>query len=55
MQESARDLVALVVAQAGRVVTTGDPREPWRLVDADGVVVEPVRRIYGICRRLAGR
>lgn len=42
MQESARDLAALVVAQAGRVVTTGDPWEPWRLVDADGVVVEPV-------------
>jgi hypothetical protein len=24
------------------VVTTGDPWEPWRLVGADGVVVEPV-------------
>lgn len=37
-----RDLAALVVAQVGRVVGTGDPWEPYRLVDADGVVVEPV-------------
>jgi site-specific recombinase XerD len=42
MQESARDLAALVVPQAGRVVATGDPWEPWRLVAADGVTVEPV-------------
>jgi site-specific recombinase XerD len=42
MQEFARDLAALVVPQAGRVVATGDPWEPWRLVDGDGVVVEPV-------------
>lgn len=42
MQESGRDLAALIVPQAGRVVTTGDPWEPWRLVGADGVVVEPV-------------
>ena len=42
MQESGRDLAALVVPQAGRMVATGDPWEPWRLVDGDGVVVEPV-------------
>jgi len=37
-----RDLAALVVPQAGRVVGTGDPWEPYRLVDADGMGVEPV-------------
>ena len=37
-----RDLAALVVAQAGRLVGTDDPWEPYRLVDADGAVVEPV-------------
>src|SRR5262249_38653584 len=42
MQESPRDLAALVVPQVGRVVATDDPWEPWRLVDGDGVVVEPV-------------
>jgi len=42
MQESGRDLAALVVPQSGRLVATGDPWEPWRLVDGDGVVVDPV-------------
>jgi hypothetical protein len=42
MQEFAGDLAALVVPQLGGVVTTDDPWEPWRLVNADGVVVEPV-------------
>lgn len=42
MQESSRDLAALVVSQAGRLVATDDPWEPYRLVDADGVAVEPV-------------
>jgi site-specific recombinase XerD len=42
MQESAPDLAVLVVPQAGRVVAIGDPWEPWRLIDADGVVVQPV-------------
>ena len=37
-----RDLAALVVPQAGRLVGTDDPWEPYRLVDADGAVVEPV-------------
>jgi hypothetical protein len=42
MQEFAGDLAALVVPQVGGVVTTDDPWEPWRLVNAEGVVVEPV-------------
>jgi hypothetical protein len=42
MRESSKDLAALVVPQAGRLVGTDDPWEPYRLVDADGVVVGPV-------------
>ena len=42
MQEPTRDLATLVVPQAGRLVSTDDPWEPCRLVDADGVVVESV-------------
>ncbi len=42
MQESSKDLAGLVVPQAGRLVGTDDPWEPYRLVDADGVVVAPV-------------
>ena len=42
MQETSRDLSVLVVPQAGRVVATDDAWEPYRLVDADGVVVESV-------------
>jgi integrase len=42
MQETSRDLSALVVPQVGRVVATDDVWEPYRLVDADGVVVESV-------------
>jgi site-specific recombinase XerD len=37
--EPTRDLAALVVPQGGRMVATGDRYEPYRLVDADGVVV----------------
>src|ERR1022692_2327696 len=37
--ELSRDLAALVVPQAGRLIATGDRYEPYRLVDADGVVV----------------
>jgi site-specific recombinase XerD len=36
--EPCRDLAALVVPQDGRMVATGDRYEPYRLVDADGVV-----------------
>lgn len=42
MQEPSRDLAVLVVPQRGRVIGTADPWEPYRLVDADGVAVEPV-------------
>src|SRR3954465_3611783 len=42
MWEPPRDLAVLVVPQSGRVVDTGDPWEPYRLVGADGVVVEAV-------------
>jgi hypothetical protein len=37
--EPSRDLAALVVPQAGRLVATGDRYEPYRLVDADGAAV----------------
>ena len=37
--EPSRDLAALVVPQAGRLVVTGDRYEPYRLVDADGAAV----------------
>ncbi len=40
--ESPRDLGALVVAQVGSVRETGDPWQPWRLVDPGGEVVEAV-------------
>ena len=36
--EPSRDLAALAVPQDGRMVATGDRYEPYRLVDADGVV-----------------
>jgi site-specific recombinase XerD len=41
-EEPSRDLAALVVPQAGRVLATGSVWEPYRLVDADGLMVEPV-------------
>ena len=37
--EPSRDLAALVVPQAGRLIVTGDRYEPYRLVGADGVAV----------------
>ena len=39
---SARDLSRLVVSRAGGLVATGDEREPYRLIDTAGLVVEPV-------------
>jgi hypothetical protein len=42
MQEQSRDLGVLVVPQVGRLISTGEPGEPYRLVDADGRVVESV-------------
>jgi site-specific recombinase XerD len=41
-EEQGRDLSRLVVARAGGLVTTGDAREPYRVVGPDGAVVEPV-------------
>jgi len=40
--ESPRDLGALIVAQVGSLRETGDPWQPWRLVDPDGGDVEGV-------------
>jgi hypothetical protein len=37
-----RGLAGLVVPDVGRLVETGDPWEPYRLLDANGAVVEPV-------------
>ena len=37
-----RDLARLVVPRCGLLEATGDPFEPYRLVDAHGVVVGPV-------------
>jgi integrase len=39
---SERDLAAIVVPRVGRLEATGDPWKPYRLVDLDGGVVEPV-------------
>ncbi len=41
-QRGSRELASLVVPQRGRLVTTGDLWEPYRLVDDDGAGVEPV-------------
>jgi site-specific recombinase XerD len=41
-EENGRDLASLVVSRAGRLVATGDRLEPYRLLDGEGVVVEPV-------------
>ncbi|EQD61643.1 integrase/recombinase, partial [mine drainage metagenome] len=41
-QEPVRDLATIVVPQVGRLIETGDPWQPHRLVDADGTTVEAV-------------
>jgi integrase len=41
------DLAGLVVPLAGKLVATGDRWEPFRLVDADGVVVDSVAAFFG--------
>lgn len=41
-REPSRDLATLVVPWVGRLVDTGDPWEPYRLVDRDGSAVEAV-------------
>src|SRR5258708_15022547 len=40
--ERGRDLSGLVVSRAGGLVLTSDEREPYRLIGADGQVVESV-------------
>jgi hypothetical protein len=40
--EQGRDLPGLVVPRSGRLEVSGDEREPYRLVGADGRVAEPV-------------
>ena len=42
MGDRPRDLSSLVVPQHGSLEATGDLFEPYRLEDADGVVVAPV-------------
>jgi site-specific recombinase XerC len=44
--DSSRDLARLVVPAAGSLVSTGDPWEPYRLLDADGVVMDPVTSYF---------
>ena len=41
-EDQGRDLSGLVVSRAGRLVVTGDDREPYRVVGPDGDVVVPV-------------
>ena len=41
MGDRPRDLASLVVSQYGSLEATGDPFEPYRLEDAEGVVVAP--------------
>jgi Phage integrase, N-terminal SAM-like domain len=41
-EEQGRDLSRLVVARAGRLVTTGDAHEPYQVVGPGGEIVEPV-------------
>ena len=41
-EDGRRDLARLVVPRCGLLEATGDPFEPYRLVDAHGVVVGPV-------------
>ena len=41
-EEQGRDLARLVVSRAGRLVTTGDAHEPYRVIGPGGEIVEPV-------------
>ena len=45
--DGARDLLSLVVPRRGAVEATGDPFEPYRLVDSGGVIVAPVAAYLG--------
>ena len=54
-EDGRRDLARLVVPRCGLLEATGDPFEPYRLVDADGVVVGPVAVYLRELRRAAAR
>jgi Phage integrase, N-terminal SAM-like domain len=41
-EEQERDLSRIVVPRTGRLVTTGDDREPYRIAGPDGDIAEPV-------------
>jgi len=43
---SSRDLARLVIPATGSLAATGDPWEPFRLLDADGVVVDPAASYF---------
>ena len=45
-EDSPRDLAALAVPAAGALRETGDPWEPYRLVDTAGEPVEPVASYF---------
>jgi integrase len=45
--DEARDLLSLVVPGRGAVEATGNPFEPYRLVDSGGVIVAPVAAYLG--------
>ena len=45
--DGARDLLSLVVPGGGAVEATGNPFEPYRLVDSGGVIVAPVAAYLG--------
>jgi len=45
--DGARDLLSLVVPRRGAVEATGNPFEPYRLVDSGGVIVAPVTAYLG--------
>jgi len=45
--DGTRDLLALVVPRSGALEATGNPFEPYRLVDAGGVIVAPVTVYLG--------
>ncbi len=46
-EDTSRDLAAMVVARVGSLVATGDPWEPYQLVDGDGTVVGAVSAWFG--------
>lgn len=43
---SSRDLAAVVVPAVGRLVSTGDPYEPYRLIGSDGVGVDAATAFF---------